>query len=194
MTISDKNTNNDVCRNEGFGKSAYLQGRRSSSSGSWWSVWWWRLCPAGRWWRRAEAAVWPAHKTRCSPSPDASAPRSSTSPSCSAPDSCLTPFCWSLLSLTHTLNTLFYRPESVPAMIPTLLWWSWDVLHAELHDGELVLIHTHIKSTRAHNLFMRNFLLSFHQMREIFLENSRAHVHFSSHFEMHFWGPRMTLY
>lgn len=60
---------------------SYLPGRRSSSWGSWWWAGWWRPCRAARWWRRAAAAAWPARRTRCSPSPDASGRHSSISPS-----------------------------------------------------------------------------------------------------------------
>ena len=43
-------------------RSLYLPGRLSSSSGSSLSVGWLRLYPAGKWWRRAAATVWPVHK------------------------------------------------------------------------------------------------------------------------------------
>ncbi len=56
------------------------------------------------------------------------------------------------------------------------------------------LFHTHMKSTRAQNLFMRE-VLSIHQMRVIFLENSRARGHFSeTHVPFNLWKTFIYYY
>lgn len=41
--------------------------QRCACAGSWWSAGWRRPCPAGWWWPQAEAASWPAQRTRNSP-------------------------------------------------------------------------------------------------------------------------------
>ncbi len=62
------------------GSRAGLPGwQRCACAGSWWSAGWLRPCPAGWWWPRAEAASWPARRTRNSPSPAANEPHCGTS-------------------------------------------------------------------------------------------------------------------
>lgn len=100
------------------------------------------------------------------------------------------------------------RPESVPAIansqqfteVPEMSYTQMRdeqsfMIMISLFHPPWVLFYTHMKSTRAQNLFMREDP-SIHQMRVIFLENSRAHVHFSSYFKMHasFYGERSNLW
>lgn len=62
------------------GSRAGLPGwQRCACAGSWWSAVWPRPCPAGWWWPRAEAASWPAQRTRNFPSPAAIGPHCETS-------------------------------------------------------------------------------------------------------------------
>lgn len=82
------------------------------------------------------------------------------------------------------------RKCSCHRQFPAIHGGSWDVLHTdarwrELHDYDRVvsstvslISHTHEIHSGPESLFMRE-VPSIHQMREIFLENSRARDHFS---------------